>query len=141
MIFALLPYYNEDSPDFSISLLQQNIPFSLIRRDRKKDGIYWTKAMNDFLKELLRYRGIKDTDVVCILNNYIKLSDNLFEIGSKVKQGEIFIPKTIQNGVVIEQGLCIDWSSWAKLEAIIFFFKPRLCKELFYPPKSVLVLT
>ena len=110
MIYALLPYYYEDRPEFEESLKLQTVPYRLIRRNRQRDGIYWTKAMNDFRKELIRYRGVKRDDVVCILNNDIVFLGNYFEEGSKIKQGEIGIPQVYDGHRLSEWGLMVDWS-------------------------------
>lgn len=101
MIFVFLPYYTPDSKDFTQSINNQTVEFQLIRRDRKRDKIYWSKACNDFLEDFKYYRGVYDTDVVCIMNNDIKFSERLLEEGSKVKQGEVYIPKSL--------GVHIDW--------------------------------
>lgn len=100
MIFVFVPYYNEDPQEFKDSIKNQNVPFQLIQRNRKRDGIYWTRACNDFWKQVQNYRGVKDDDVICIMNNDISFGDGFIEEGSKVKQGEVYVC----------QGLTVDWS-------------------------------
>lgn len=109
MIFVLIPYFNNDSDVFAESLKRQTVPFRVLRRDRKADGIYWTRAMNDFVKTISMFRGVKDDDVVCILNNDLELSPDLFEVGSHVKSGEVMIPVTIEDGHPIEWGINVGW--------------------------------
>lgn len=100
MIYVFVPYYNEDSDGFKRFINNQNYKeFKLIRRDRKRDGIYWTRACNDFYKDIKRYRGVKDDDIICIMNNDIVFLDDYLRVGSKVKQGEIFVC----------DGITIDW--------------------------------
>ena len=99
MIYLFTPYYNPDMPEFIESLAKQTVEFKRITRDRKKDGIYWTKAMNDFRKELKRYRGVRDTDIVCVMNNDISFPPDYLQIGSKVKEKQIFT----------HQGITVDW--------------------------------
>jgi len=96
MIYLFIPYYNEFEKPFINSLARQNVSYRLIKRDRKRDKIYWTKAVNDFRKDLLRYRGVKDTDVICIMNNDISFSDTLLEEGSQVREGGVYIPEGVK---------------------------------------------
>ena len=99
MMYVFIPYYNEDTIEFASSMNEQTVPFRVIKRDRKRDKIYWTKAVNDFRKESLRWLGVKDSDVICVMNNDIEFNENLFREGSRVKQGEVYIPRG--NGVYI----------------------------------------
>ena len=103
MIYLFVPYYTEDTPEFRQSLESQIVPFQEIRRNRKADKICWTKAVNDFRKELMRYRGLKDDDVVCIMNNDISFGEKLFEEGSEVAlfNGNVYIP----------EGININWKT------------------------------
>jgi hypothetical protein len=103
MILIFIPYYHPDTKEFRKSLDRQTIKFREIRRDRKRDGIYWSEACNDFYKQVQTFRGIKDNDVICIMNNDISFSQDLFSEGSKVKQGEVLIPKG--------QSVGIDWEN------------------------------
>lgn len=58
MIYVFIPYYNEDTPKFKKSLESQTYKdYRIIRRDRKRDKIYWTKAVRDFQKEVKRFCG------------------------------------------------------------------------------------
>lgn len=93
MIYVFVPYYQDDAKEFTNSLAKQSVPFELIRRNRKRDKIYWTRACNDFYKDIQKYRGLKDDDVVCIMNNDIIFSAHFIEEGSKVKQGEVYLPE------------------------------------------------
>jgi len=97
MIYVFIPYYNEDTPEFKKSLESQTYKdYRIIRRDRKRDKIYWTKAVRDFQKEVKRFCGAKDDDIVCVMNNDIEFNGELFELGSQVKSGEIFIPADVE---------------------------------------------
>jgi hypothetical protein len=103
MILIFIPYYNEDTIEFKHSLEIQNVPFRVIRRDRKRDETYWSLACYDFHKLIQTFRGLKDDDVICIMNNDISFGKDLIEQGSKVKQGEVLIPKG--------QSVGIDWKN------------------------------
>ena len=92
MIYVFVPYYNEDTPEFKKSLESQTVPYRLIKRNRKRDKIYWTKSVRDFQREIKRFCGAKDTDVVCIMNNDIQFEPELFEEGSEVSIGECYVP-------------------------------------------------
>lgn len=100
MIFIFSPYYHKDAKEFTDSLAKQTVPFRLIRRDRERDKIYWTQSCNDFLKQIQNYRGLKDDDVVGVMNNDISFDKDFFEEGSQVKQGEVYVC----------EGITIDWS-------------------------------
>ena len=95
MIYLFTPYYNKDTPEFKKSLGSQTVKFLRIKRDRKRDGIYWTKALNDFHKEMFRWRGVKKEDIICIMNNDIQFNKDLFLEGSQVKEGEVYAPEFI----------------------------------------------
>ena len=95
MIYLFIPYYHEDSDGFRKSLDKQTVPFKTIRRNRKRDKIYWSRACNDFYKDLKKYRGIKDDDVICIMNNDISFPPTFFEEGQKVKEGRVLVPEGI----------------------------------------------
>ena len=95
MIYLFVPYYHPNSEEFINSLAKQTEGYRLIKRDRKRDKIYWTKACNDFLKDTQKYRGIKDNDIICIMNNDISFGPELFTEGSKVKQGEVYLPEGV----------------------------------------------
>jgi len=103
MIHALIPYYHEDSPAFARSLSMQT-GYVEHRFDRRKGRVYWTRAMNELMKEVPREA------VVCILNNDLELCPDLFEIGARVRPGEVLIPQTRENGKTVEWGLEVDWS-------------------------------
>ena len=79
MIYVFVPYYNEDTKEFKESLAKQTVPYRLIKRDRKRDKIYWTKAVRDFQREIQRFCGIKDDDIICIMNNDIEFDENFFD--------------------------------------------------------------
>lgn len=100
MIYVFIPYYNEDTPEFKKSLESQTYKdYRIIRRDRKRDKIYWTKAVRDFQKEVKRFCGAKDDDIVCVMNNDIEFGENLFSSISNIEQGE----------VAYSEGVWIDW--------------------------------
>ena len=106
MLFLFVPYYNEPIKKFLESVENSTIKFSgdthsnrLIYRDRKRAGIYWTKAVNDFYNYVSKCRGIKDSDIIGIMNSDISFGSDLIEEGMKVKQGEVYI----------SQGIQIDW--------------------------------
>lgn len=109
MIYVLIPHYHNDPDYFIESLNRQKGKFIVLRRDRKNDGIYWTRAMNDFRDEIKNYR-FQNSDCICILNNDLVLADDLFEKGRKVKRGKVLIPKTLEKTEVKEWGIEIDWS-------------------------------
>src|SRR3972149_7313275 len=88
-----IPYYNEDTLEFKKSLASQTVPHIVIRRDRKKDKILWTKAVNDFYKECFTW-NIKDNDVICVMNNDIEFGKDLFEVGGMARCKGIVVPKT-----------------------------------------------
>ena len=107
MMFVFIPYWNESTKGFKESLANQTIPFDgdlntnrIVWRNRRRDKIYWTKTCNDFYKQIQLYRGIKDDDVICIMNNDISFDSDFFEKGSKVKRGQVLVPT----------GIRIDWS-------------------------------
>lgn len=102
MIYLFIPFYNSDKKRFRESLAKQTVEYKEIRRDRKADKIYWSKACNDFYEQIQKYRGVKDEDTICIMNNDISFDKDLFECGSEVKLGEILIPRY--------EGVTIDWS-------------------------------
>lgn len=99
MIYVFIPEYHPDSTTFARSLNYQTQKHIVIRTNRKAQGIYWTKALNNFIKQARQYRGLKEEDTICIMNNDISFSPYLFEEGSKVKRGEIYAPEFIS----------IDW--------------------------------
>ena len=99
MIYVFYPYWSESTYDFSKSLQSQKETFTLITRNRKADGILWTKALRDFQNRL----EAKDDDIICIMNNDIKFKPYLFTEAKSIKQGEIFIPWGCQ--------LTINWKS------------------------------
>lgn len=93
MIYLFIPYYHEDTKEFRESLNRQEVNFLEIRRDRKRDKIYWTRAVNDFWKQIQSYRGIKDDDVIVIMNNDIMFTASLFvEAAKRTKQGSVVVP-------------------------------------------------
>lgn len=102
MIYVFIPYYNEDTPEFKKSLESQTYKdYRIIRRDRKRDKIYWTKAVRDFQKEVKRFCGAKDDDIVCVMNNDIEFDEYLFGyFGRSVRKGD----------VTFGEGVWIDWS-------------------------------
>ena len=100
-MLVFIPQYNEDTVAFRTSLDKQTIPFRTYRRDRKKDRIYWTKALNDFYKYCQNQRYYFD-EVICIMNNDISFGEGFLEEGSKVKDGEVYIPKS--------EAISVDWS-------------------------------
>jgi len=102
MIIVFIPFYHTDTNLFRQSLENQSVPFREIRRDRKRDKTYWSLACNDFHKQVQTFRGLKDNDTICIMNNDIYFGVNLLREGSKVQQGEILIPRG--------QGIKIDWN-------------------------------
>lgn len=117
MIYLFVPHYNPINKYFFDCLSNQTAAYRVVYRSRKRDKIYWTKAVNDFRRELMRYRGIKPDDVVCVMNDDVKFPANLFEKGSKVKQGEVLIP--------LYYGVNIDWKRKAfyhKLPPVISMF-------------------
>src|SRR5574343_2046836 len=90
-LFVFVPYWNPHTKGFTESLAKQtDVSYRLITRDRKKDGIMWTKALRDFQKECKRFLT-KDSDVICVMNNDVDFNDDLFLIGSQVKRGEVYI--------------------------------------------------
>ena len=97
MIYLFVAYYNGDTAEFKASLAKLR-GVTVIRR--KRDGIYWTRACNDFRKELRRYRGVKPDDVVCLMNNDISFEPELFEEGGKVLPGQ----------VLTAEYMTVDWS-------------------------------
>ena len=101
MIYVFVPYWNEDTPEFKKSLESQTVPYRLIKRNRKKSKILWTKAVNDFWEDSFNWG--KDDDVVCIMNNDIEFDERLFVEGGEVTSGWVHIP----NGCEI----FIDWST------------------------------
>lgn len=101
MIFVFVPYYNPDTKEFRDSLDNQTVEFREIRRNRKRDKIYWAEACNDFYKQVKVYRGVKDCDIICILNNDISFPDDLLKQGSKVKKGQVMMPRS--------EAVLIDW--------------------------------
>ena len=101
MIYVFVPYYHEDTPEFKKSLESQTVPYRLIKRDRKKSKILWTKAVNDFWEDSFNWG--KDDDVVCIMNNDIEFDVELFEEGSEVSIGECYVPQGNQ--------VQIDWQN------------------------------
>lgn len=96
MIYVFIPYYHPDTKEFTESLAKQTVQFRIIKRDRKRDGIYWTKALNDFHKEMKYWRGVKAEDVICVMNNDISFDSGFFEEGSQVKEGEIYGPEGVK---------------------------------------------
>lgn len=91
-LFVFVPYWNEHTKEFTDSLSKQTeVSYRLITRDRKKDGIMWTKALRDFQKECKRFLA-KDSDVVAVMNNDVKFDKNLFKLGSSVDAGSVYIP-------------------------------------------------
>jgi len=106
MLFLFVPYYNAPTKGFSESLENSTIKFGgdtyasrLIYRDRKRVGIYWTKAVNDFYDYVKSCRGVKGTDIVAICNSDISFNSDFLEEGMKVKPGEVYIP----------EGVFINW--------------------------------
>lgn len=99
MIYVFVPYYNEDTPEFKKSLESQTVQYRLIKRDRKRDKIYWTKAVRDFQREIQRFCGIKDTDVICIMNNDIEFPDYFFSELAKLTEYDIYYM----------EGISINW--------------------------------
>lgn len=92
MLYVFVPYYNPHTKEFTESLAKQTeTSYRLITRDRKRDKIMWTKSVRDFQKEVKRYLGTKDTDVICIMNNDVSFGKDLFKLGSSVSQGDVFI--------------------------------------------------
>lgn len=90
-LFVFVPYWNEHTKGFTESLAKQtDVSYRLITRDRKKDGIMWTKALRDFQKECKRFLA-KDNDVICVMNNDVEFGKDLFKLGSKVKAGSVYI--------------------------------------------------
>lgn len=94
MIYVFIPYYNEDTPEFKKSLESQTYKdYRIIRRDRKRDKIYWTKAVNDFWRECERWQGTKDDDIICIMNNDIEFVPNFFAYANwYIKDKQIYFP-------------------------------------------------
>ena len=90
-LFVFVPYWNEHTKGFTDSLAKQTeVSYRLITRDRKKDGIMWTRALRDFQKECKRFLA-KDSDVICVMNNDVEFGKDLFKIGSTVDKGNVFI--------------------------------------------------
>src|SRR5574338_727234 len=90
-LFVFVPYWNEPTNEFTESLAKQtDVSYRLITRDRKKDGIMWTKALRDFQKECKRFLA-KDSDVICVMNNDVEFGDDLFKIGSDCGSNEVCI--------------------------------------------------
>lgn len=112
MIYALIPHYGELHECFKLSLKRQSSPiFAEYYYNRRKDKTYWGQAMNHYHRLVCHHPKIyNDTDVICILNSDLELDLNLMRKGSKVKPGEILIPKVFENGKLDEWGLTIDWS-------------------------------
>lgn len=101
MIYLFVPYYNNDSEGFKQSLAEQVYKdIKIIRRDRKRDKVYWTRACNDFYKDLKRYRGVKDDDVIGIMNNDVSFTPGYLLVAARVKKGQVFTC----------DGITIDWS-------------------------------
>lgn len=98
-MIVFIPFYNEDTPEFKKSLYNQTIIFELIKRDTKKDKIYWAEACNDFYKLI---KDFKNDDTICIMCNDISFPDDFLEQGSKVKQGQVMMPRS--------ETVKIDWS-------------------------------
>lgn len=94
-MIVFTPYHSYDSINF---MGGQTIRYELIKRDTKKDKIYWSEACNDFYKMMKEFSGV---DVICIMCNDISFPDDFLEQGSKVKQGEILIPSN--------QGVLVYW--------------------------------
>lgn len=102
MIFIFVPYYHEPEQEFLDCLDRQTVKFKLIKYNRKAHKDLWTHALNFFVSELKRYRGITDNDVACFMNCDITFGDTLVEEGSRVRTGEILIPEGCQ--------VTIDWA-------------------------------
>lgn len=102
MIFVFIPHYNSDTKDFRDSLDNQTVEFREIGRNRKRDKIYWAKACNDFYKQVQTYRGVKNENIICIINNDISFPNDFFEQGGKVKEGQVMMPGS--------EAVRIDWS-------------------------------
>jgi len=101
MLYVFVPYYTPNTKGFDESLSRQTVPFRLITRDRKQQKIMWTESVRDFQKEIKRYLGTKDTDVICIMNNDVLFDKDLFRYGNAVIKNEVYIA----NGC----GVKIDW--------------------------------
>jgi len=112
-MIIFIPYYSKDKISFASSMNEQTIQYKVIKRDTKKDKIYWAEACNDFYKErcsvskacqnvrnALFYSEIMD-NVICIMCNDISFPANFLEEGSKVKKGQILIPKS--------EGVWVNW--------------------------------
>ena len=102
MLILFIPYYNEDSPEFKESLKNSTVQFGgdthanrILRWDRRLKKIYWSRACNDFLKEIKRWRGLKDEDVICIMNNDISFPPEFLEEGMQVRPGQIYSPEFV----------------------------------------------
>ena len=102
MLFLFVPYYNEPTKEFLESIENSTIKFGgdthanrMISMNRKSNGIYWTKAVNNFYKFIKSCRGVKDDDVVAIMNSDISFSPDLLAEGMKVKLGEVYMPEGI----------------------------------------------
>lgn len=93
ILFLSIPFYNEETKEFKESLSRQTVKYiKIVRRDTKKDKIYWSRACNDFYKDAQNYLDVKSDDVICIMCNDISFPDDFLEQGGRVNQGEIFIP-------------------------------------------------
>lgn len=112
MIHAFIPHYDIPEDRFMQSLKRQTVPVDKHWfYDRFLTKVYWTDSINFFRRWLELYpETFKDTDVICILNSDLDLDPKLMEKGSKVKPGEILIPKVYENNKLDEWGLTIDWS-------------------------------
>jgi len=103
MLFLFVPYYNEPTKEFLESIENSTVKFGgdthanrMVSMNRKSNGIYWTKAVNDFYKFIKSCRGVKDDDVVAIMNSDISFSPGLLAEGMEVKPGEVYIPEGIE---------------------------------------------
>lgn len=99
MMIVFVPYYAKHTIEFEESLRNVFKVFKLIQRNRKKDGVYWTRAMIDFQKNLRAMRGMKPDDVICVMNNDISFKPELFD--EPVELGE----------VLTAYGVIIDWKT------------------------------
>jgi GT2 family glycosyltransferase len=109
MIYVFIPQYNEDTQGFKESLTDQTVRYWEFRVDRKAQRIYWTGAANRFYYWILSDPAIQDTDIVCLLNNDISFSGNLFSVAKENMRHNRVLISIVYEDRLTDGGIKIDW--------------------------------